>query len=84
MKRSTKFWIIFSIIIFTGLQFIEFFRTITLWTLLFTIVVYLTYCIVSICLDFERTLKSDELKYNVIYWIFYLPITKFNNWLNSL
>lgn len=86
MKTSTKFWIIFLSILFIILQFSPSFREGELLTFIIIISLYLIFSIFQLLvfIDDKREVDIFFIKLNIYYWIFYLPIKKFNNWIDSL
>ena len=86
MKTSTKFWLTILGLTFIGLQFTQFFRETEIIIIAVVLFVYIIFCFCQLflyLLELEN-IDKDFLKVNFLYWILYLPITKFNNWLNSL
>ena len=86
MKRSTKFWIFILFLTFIVLQFSPSFRE---GELIAFIVIILLYLIISAFqliafIDDKNNVDISFIRFNIYYWIFYIPITKFNNWLDNL
>ena len=86
MKTATKFWLVILGLLFIGLQFDVNFRESTLLILSLGFVFYFWFCVVYLVFYFIDYEKEDLLihKLSILYWIICLPISKFNNWLNSL
>lgn len=83
MKTSTKFWLIILGLSFIALQFNKFFRDFELVILELIIILYF-FCIVTLfqCFVKYNTKDLEVYKLNIFYWVLYLPLIKFNNWLD--
>ena len=85
MKLSTKFWLVIFGLLFIGLQFTECFRDteiIIIGVILFVYVIF-CFCQMFLYLLGLENIDKDFLKVNFFYWIIYLPITKFNKYLDN-
>jgi hypothetical protein len=82
MKKSTKFWCSGLVI------FLLIFYKLLILILGIMLIIYVAFGFSGVLLhyiDGDKFNKSDELclKYNIIYFIFYDCIIKFNNWLDK-
>ena len=86
MKTSTKFWISVFTLLFIGLQFNNDFIKGEIIILNVGLVFYFWFCIVYLFFYFFNFEKEDlEIhKLSILYCFNCVPITKFNNYLNSI
>ena len=92
MKNSTKFW--YSVlVIFLGILIYNYFIIITAFLFSIYLVIILTFGIACTIISFddEEAFEDDKksityilgVKYNIIYFVFYTCVIKFNNFLNN-
>lgn len=86
MKTSTKFWVSISLPIFIYLQFNKHVLDFESYMFLILGCCYIIICAFHLFFYIFKVepISEREIKSNIFYWVLYLPITKFNNWLNSL
>lgn len=85
MKKSTKFWIFILSLTFIVLQFYPSFREGEFILFIIILLLYLIISFIQIFAYIQDKKYVDEfiIKLNIFYWIFYIPITSFNNWLDK-